>query len=145
MKTLTQEQIKEIAGELETGFRVFVHKTSGEMVSIPDEDQFDDIEMDVWEEQFELLENNAADYIEIEKWASHEAFEWMAAFAEQCTENPELQNRLIRALNRKGPFREFKFVIDNAGEYRQKWFSFKDEQIHKWVLDSVNQSNESGE
>jgi hypothetical protein len=44
-----------------------------------------------------------------------------------------LQEKLFNALNRKHPFREFKFVIDNSGEYRNAWFDFKNKQYFEWV------------
>ncbi len=59
----------------------------------------------------------------------------MAAFVEQLDDNPALQSQLIAALNKRKPFREFKWVIDNSGIYREKWFEFKHEKIKAWVVE----------
>ena len=127
------EKIKEIAEQLDCGFRAFIHKSTGQMLFVPNENDMPDIDLDSWTEELELLEINFTDYYEIEKWTSSEAFEMMADFAEQLTENKQLQSKLIDALNKKKPFREFKFVIENSGNYRQQWFDFK----NSWQQDFV--------
>ncbi|MGQ1948702.1 hypothetical protein ACT3CD_16545 [Geofilum sp. OHC36d9] len=48
----------------------------------------------------------------------------MADFAESV-DDTRLQDKLINALNRPNPFQNFKWQIDNSGEYRQQWFDFK--------------------
>jgi len=48
----------------------------------------------------------------------------MADFAE-IVDDSILQNKLINALNRPKPFQNFKWQIDNSGEFRQRWFDFK--------------------
>jgi len=47
---------------------------------------------------------------------------------------------LINALNRKKPFREFKFEIDNSNMYRQQWFDFKNAQLKEWVVKKFNEA-----
>ncbi len=64
----------------------------------------------------------------------------MADFAEQLDDSNKLKTKLINALNKRKPFREFKFVIDNSGEYRQKWFDFKNEQLQQWVKDKFEET-----
>jgi hypothetical protein len=131
MNETTTETIKEIAEQLDCGFRAFVHKTTGKLLFVPNESEFQ-IDSEGWDEELELLANNFTDYYEIEKWTSGEAFEVMVGFTEQST-NKQLQGRLISALNMKKPFREFKFVIENSGDFRQQWFDFK----NKWQYDFV--------
>ena len=77
-------------------------------------------------------------YFEIDKWTSREAFEMMNDFAEQLTDNKQLQSELFVALNKKKPFREFKFVIDDAGDYRQVWFDFRNKQQHEFVAKQLH-------
>ena len=48
----------------------------------------------------------------------------MLDFAESV-DNVNLQERLINSLNKSKPFRNFKWQIDNSGNYLQKWFDFK--------------------
>jgi len=50
---------------------------------------------------------------------SHESFKIMADFAENI-DNARLQDRLINALNKSKPFRNFNWEIDNSGDYRQE-------------------------
>jgi hypothetical protein len=132
MSNATRDPIKEIAEQLDSGFRAFIHKTTGDLIFVPDENNFPDMDLDAWGEELELLENNFLDYYEIDKWTSSEAFETMSAFADQLTDH-NLQNRLFDALRNYKPFRGFKFVIDNSGDFRQQWFDFK----NKWQQDYV--------
>lgn len=36
-------------------------------------------------------------------------------------------------------FDEYKFVIDNSGEYRLKWFEFKNRRMEEWVTERFNE------
>jgi hypothetical protein len=75
---------------------------------------------------------------------SHESFDIMADFAENV-DSRELRDSLINALNRKHPFQNFKWVVDNSGPYRQKWFDFKNQRLIEWVekkLDEINSLEE---
>jgi len=56
----------------------------------------------------------------------------MSAFADQLSDK-NLQSRLFDTLRKNKPFKEFKFVIDNSGDFRQQWFDFK----NKWQQDFV--------
>ena len=64
----------------------------------------------------------------------------MVDFAESV-DNPGLQERLFIALNRSKPFRNFKWQIDNSGEYRQRWFKYKDQRYIKWVKEQLDDHN----
>ena len=132
MNITTTDNIKEIAEQLDCGFRAFIHKTTGQLLFVPDENVLTAIDLDSWDEELEQLENNFTDYSEIDKWTSSEAFETMSEFADQLTDS-NLQNRLFDSLRKNKPFREFKFVIDNSGDFRQQWFNFK----NKWQQDFV--------
>ena len=48
----------------------------------------------------------------------------MNEFAEQVADQ-NLQSKLLNALSKNKPFKEFKFLIDNDPDYRQQWFDFK--------------------
>ncbi len=132
MNSTITDNIKEIAEQLDCGFRAFIHKKTGQLLFVPDNNNYPDIDLDSWDEELEQIENNFTDYYEIDKWTSDEAFETMSEFADQLTDS-NLQNRLFDALRKNKPFREFKSVIDNSGDFRQKWFDF----IKKWQQDFV--------
>lgn len=129
--------IKEITEQLDCGFRAFIHKTTGQLLFVPDDSNYPDIDFDSWDKELEQLENNFSEYFEIDKWTSNEAFKIMSEFTEQLSENNS-QNQLIEALNKSKPFREFKHVIDNSGEFRQQWFDFKNNWQQDFVTKQLN-------
>lgn len=137
MNSRTTDNIKEIAEQLDCGFLAFIHKTSGQLLFVPDENNLTDIDLDTWDEELELLENNFTDYYKIDKWTSSEAFEIMSEFADQISD-PELKSRLFDALRKNKPFREFKFIIDNSGDFRQQWFDFKNKSQQDFVAKQLN-------
>ena len=136
MPTLTDEQIKEIAEELDCGFRSFYHPKTGELLFVPDTLRYPDIDIDAWEEDLEKLENNFTDYKEIKAMKSDDSFQIMADFAQQFDPDESIQRQLISALKTAKPFREFKFVIDNS-DYRQQWFDFKNSSLKEWVMAQI--------
>jgi hypothetical protein len=135
MLTFTKEQIKEIADQLDCGFRAFYHKQNGELVFVPNMDKHYDIDKTAWKEEFAKLRKKT-DFQEIEAMESRDSFIVMEDFAEQVNDT-KLQEKLFAALNRKHPFREFKFVIDNSGEYRNAWFDFKSKRYLEWVENQI--------
>ena len=76
------------------------------------------------------------DYFEFEGFESHESFQIMVDFAESV-DDQKLQNRLIYALNKSKPFSNFKWQVDNSGEYRQQWFDFKKMRYIEWVKEQI--------
>ena len=141
MILLTTYQIKDIAGELDCGFNCFINKKTREVISlIGDADDFYDPEEDAWADDRKKVEENPDDYLAIEKMESRESFGIMAGFAE-IVDSISLRNRLIYALNQKKPFSKFKYIIDNSGDYRQKWFDFKDEAMQEWVKEQIDSYN----
>jgi hypothetical protein len=133
MFQLTNKQIKDIAEQLDCGFRCFINKTSTELIFVPDENRNFGIDTEAWVDDLEKLENNFSDYYEIEQLESSDSFKIMADFAESLSDSIKLKSKLIYALNNNKPFRKFKFEIDNSGEYRQHWFDFKARKLEEWV------------
>jgi hypothetical protein len=133
MKFPSDEVIKEIAGEVDGGFNCYLHKENFEIIAIPNELRFLDIDEELWQESIDIVENNPGAYFVIEPLESRESFKIMEHFIDTLAENSRLRDRLIHALNRSKPFHNFKYEIDNSGEYRQKWFDFKQAQIEEHV------------
>ncbi len=133
---ITADNIKEIAEQLDCGLRAFIHKTSGQLLFVPDEDSLEDLDFDAWGDENEELENNLEDYHEIEKWTSREAFQVMRKFADQVSDN-DLQSRLFDALNKNKPFRAFGYVIDDS-DFRQQWFDFQNKSQQEFVARELN-------
>lgn len=137
MNCTSINNIKEIAEQLDCGFRAFINKSTGQLLFVPDENNLTDIDLDPWDKELEQLENNFTEYYEIDKWTSSQAFEIMSEFTDQVSDN-NLQSRLFDALRKNKPFREFKFVIDNSGDFRQQWFDFKNKSQQDFVARQLN-------
>ncbi len=139
MLTFTKEQIKEIADQLDCGFKAYYHKQLGELVFVPDMDKFYDMDKSAWQEEFAKLRKRTA-FQEILAMESRDSFLVMEDFAEQVGDTT-LQQKLFNALKRRHPFREFKFEIDNSGEYRDAWFDFKNKRYLEWVENQISLHN----
>ena len=149
MKTPTPEQINEIAENLECGFRCFWNRKTGELVSLPDNRDphyYDD--EGLLDEEYDRVDAEGDDFLEFEKPGSGASYQIMEDFAHSL-KNKGLKNRLLAALDKRKPFREFKHVVDNAGDYRDDWFAFRrskfrelvQEQI-EWMLEQERQDEE---
>ena len=142
MTTLTPEQIKEAAEQLDCGFRCFWNTKTNDFIFIPDLMKYPDMEMSSWEEEMDMLKYSRADFKEIPSLESSDSFEIMEQFTDQLPDTLKLKDELINALNRKHPFRNFKFVIDDSGDYRQNWFDFKNQWLQDWVKENFESTNE---
>jgi hypothetical protein len=143
MPTLTEEQINEIADQLDCGFRSFWHRHTGKLIYLPDFENNPYAESEFYKKDLEELASNNSNYIEIEKPQSGDSFKIMVKFAEKL-ENNVLRQHLVQALNSKKPFKEFKYLIDTSGVHRQEWFDFKNSQLKNWVrarFDEANNNN----
>ena len=128
---MTDEQINELADNLDCGLKCFVHREKKTIVTTPDtNDPESDSELS--DNTNKEIENNFDSYVEIEKMDSNESFRLMQNFI-GAVDNERLRDKLDQALNRPKPFRNFKFEVDNSGPYRQKWFDFKKQQLIEWV------------
>lgn len=135
---MTNEQIKEIAEDLEMGFRCFVHKKKGDIRCYPDEDQFGLDNQEAWEEDRQAIKKARGQYLEIEKMTSQDQFKIMEEFIHQVDQK-RLQEKLLQIISSPKPFRNFKAEIDAAGAYREKWFAFKSAKMQEWVARQLQQ------
>ena len=130
---LTKKQISEISGNLEMGFDCYLSRKDGAILSIPHDD-YSYADDDLWIEINEEIEKNTDNYLKIEQLNSYEAFQIMEEFT-QTIDDTKIKDRLIYALNKPKPFKNFKYEIDYCDEIRDAWFSFKTEQYKKYVID----------
>lgn len=139
---LTEEQIWEIAENLDMGLRCFCHLKSGKIEAIPnfDETGWDEEDFGPWQEAVDKLEKNGRDYLEFRKMSSGESFGVMAAFAE-TVDDQRLRYKLEEALDERKPFRNFKREVDDSGAYRQKWFDFKQQKLIEFVKEQIELHN----
>jgi len=140
MLTLTEEQIKEIAGDLDVGMKCYYNKLTGEIKTIINSESWEYADSNAWDEDIEEIEENWSDYVEFESFRSDESFQIMVDYAESI-DNKKLQEKLFNALNKSHPFRNFKWHIDNAGEYRQKWFDYKNQRFIDHVKEQIEVYN----
>ena len=88
-------------------------------------------------EDLAKIKKDEKNFFTITKPSSAESFEIMEEFAEQ-TGHKALGKKLLDALGKKRPFANFKALIDNAAEYRQKWFEFKLMKMQEHVVKQLN-------
>ena len=105
---MTDEQIIELADNLDCGLRCFVHKDSKTIVSVPDTINNPDSDSEYWDESKDEIENNFDSYIEIEKMNPNESFRLITNFIDTVGDSRQ-KNRFEEALNKPKPFRNFKF------------------------------------
>ncbi len=128
MIKLTDNQLSDIAQELEMGMECYVHKQTGELKSIPEE-MIDD---EQWEDVMEEIENDAENYIEIERMNSSNSYKVMERFID-TVEDKQLADRLYNAINVSKPFHNFRYELDYSDEYLKKWYAFKSKEMIEWV------------
>lgn len=133
---ISGKQIREISQDLQCGLKTFINKETGEIKSIlnPNEVYSDS---ETWEEELEKIENEWIDYSVIEKMESWEAFQVMEDFIEEIKDE-RLKEDIIKILNRKSPFANFKAEIESSS-YRQKWFDFRDNKYEEYVKEKLDE------
>ena len=133
----SDKTIKEIADLIDCGHLCFLNKKNENIEYHPKEiDLFFD-EENPWQDVIDKIENNKNEYIRIEQMDSNQSFRVMEYFIEKI-ESEQLRKKLVIALNRPKPFRNFKYLIDNS-DYRQNWFDYKFDQNILWVKEQISE------
>jgi hypothetical protein len=130
---ITSKQINEIAQELEAGMKVFINRETLEFQTVLDWDEMYDPEP--WDKSIETIEKEWPDAIALEKMESRDAFRVMAAFVDEI-EDSKFREDLIKILNRKSPFANFKIEVETS-EYRQLWFDFRTKKYEEYVREQL--------
>ncbi|GGH17966.1 UPF0158 family protein [Pedobacter zeae] len=138
MTALTSEQIKEIAETIDCGLVCHWNIKNNRLIFLPTDELMQYNDSDAWDEDIKEVEQNFNDYKEIEKPDSTDSFRFMEDFTNELPNNTRIKVTLLEALNKRKPFREFKYEIDNSGEYRQLWFDFKNRKMIEHVKDRIN-------
>lgn len=95
---LTQQQIKEIAENLDCGNICYYNLKTGEIKTLTDFSSYGETDMEIWEESINEIEQSIDDYFVFERFQSYQSYEIMADFAE-TVEDINLQKKLFNALN----------------------------------------------
>ena len=134
---LTSKQINEIAQELETGMKVYLNKETLEFEAVLDWDDMTDPEP--WDEIIEKIENEWTYVMVFEKLKSRDGFQIMEDFVDEI-DDQRLKDDLIKILNRKSPFANFKDEIESS-DYRQMWFDFRTMKHEEYVKRQLDDEN----
>lgn len=137
---LTPKQIENIADSLDAGMCCYYNLKTKEITEIPNFDNWIS-EEEPWQEEIEKIEENWRDYFKIEPMGSNSCFQVMVEFTETI-DNETLKENLIKSLNKPKPFKNFKWVIDNSQEFRQKWFDFKKSKYISYVNSKIKEEND---
>jgi len=130
-----KEVVAKIAESIDAGQVCYLNPDTLEM-----EDIYKEFLVDP--EEYEAMTGETYESLELkhEEWdkcctfeppESRISFRIMEEFAENMPDR-KFQNQLINALNRRKPFANFKFLIDNS-DYRQNWFDFKKQWLQEYV------------
>ena len=150
MIKLTEEQISDIAQDLEAGLKCFIHKVTGEVKTLPDELNGNmEIDEELWQDVIDEIDNDAENFIVIEGMDSRESYILMEKFIDTL-EDKQIAARLTNAINVPKPFHTFRYELNYSDEYLQKWYAFKSQQMIEWVkkhllLNTGNENEEEGE
>jgi len=73
-----------------------------------------------------------ASYMRIDPVSSREQYRWMERFI-PMVEDPDIQGRLMAAIDGKGAFRRFKDVLMAFALERERWFAFRSERLRVFM------------
>ena len=140
-----QNIIKEIAEELDCGNECYLNQKTNELICLPNADLMEaageDYYKEMFQDDFKKIESQKKDLIKFEVLESFESFKIMEDFKNQV-EDKDFEKNLEEALNRRKPFQNFKYLIDNS-EYQEQWFQFKHAEIEKLVAKTIERKNAS--
>ncbi len=132
MIPLDDSQLKDIFEQQQLGMCCYVHRQTGQLITVPDADQFSELETQDWQADIHQLETFPEQYWPVPRLSSGDQFRFMEEFVHQLPEEA-FQRKLLFILSGPKPFRHFKDAIDRSGPYRQAWFTFRDEQTLAWL------------
>ena len=137
--TKYKKVVSEIVDSLLAGLICFFNPDTLEIEDIPKEMAYDPEEFEMMTgETFEsagLKHENWQNCLTIEPMESHDSFKRMEYFVDEV-KDINLQEKLINALNRKKPFANFKYLIEDS-DYRQHWLDFRQAQYELYVWDII--------
>ena len=140
-----QNIINEIAQQLDCGNECYFNQKTKELICIPNADLMamgdEEYYKEVFKDDLEKVKSQKKDLIKFEVLESFESYKIMEDFKNQINDN-YFKEKLNEALNRRKPFQNFKYLIDNS-DYREDWFEFKHKELEKIVLETIERYNAS--
>jgi len=128
---LTEEQVKAIAEDLQTGFDVYLHIDTKEMKTIREFEELDESSSE-WRKELKEIKKDPNKYLSFEKLDSVESFRLMSDFIGTVS-NKNLREKLEMAIDQPKPGRNFNIILNNEPQYRQKWFDFRNDKYIEYV------------
>jgi hypothetical protein len=138
MKQVPKEIIQEIADQLESGFRVFLHKETLELITYPNEDKSAGFEPSVWEKEIQKVKKESDKFFEVSGMEPQDSFGVLEDFIATINDT-SLKEKLLSAIHQKRPFAHFKDQINRSSSYRERWFCFRDLRMIEWVQEQLGQ------
>jgi hypothetical protein len=138
MKQVPKEIIQEIADQLESGFRVFLHKETLELITYPNEDKSAGFEPSVWKKEILKVKKEGDNFFEVPGMEPQDSFGVLEDFI-ATIKDISLKEKLLNSIHEKRPFARFKDQINRSGSYREKWFRFHDQRMIEWVQEQLGQ------
>jgi len=138
---LNNEQLNDIATDLEMGMVCYLHKKTGKKIAIIDWENDFSGDTELWAKDIKEIKKHPEKYYKINGMDTHDSFEIMRDFMDTVQYDP-LKEKLRDAIDKRKPFRQFKNVIDNSDE-RENWFSFKTQKYIEWVKEQIKTFNDT--
>lgn len=91
--------------------------------------------------------NKSSDYVEVKRNTSHEAYQWMVGFVNECVapRDKDAAEQLFIALDGKGAFRRFKDALHRVDEqWLRAWYRWKDERLRAMAEEWLKSVLEGG-
>lgn len=136
----SEEHIKEMAELIDCGFVCHFNTETGEIVQVPDQSH-PYVDMSLWEEDLSELEDESEKFIFIDSVSSRDGYQIMKDFALSLNKG-RLKNKLLKALERKKPFRNFGDIMRYEDEMRDEWFKFKTAAYQEHVRAQIKMHEE---
>ena len=132
---LSKQQIELLTEDLEMGMICFVHKQTGQIVSLIPEQELDVVgqeERKAWEK----MKGKEEDYYQVEKMPSRDAFKIMMDFTAEVTDEG-IKSKLLGALERRKPFRHFRNTLEYYGDVLEQWYVYKTQRDKNWYANRL--------
>jgi len=136
--------VYDIAQSINAGLVCYINMQTMEVVEIYKEmfDVYDlDFEGKEEDEIDEVAKGLKEDLDKIESWDkkleieplySNESYKIMKYFIGDIIPEGSFQEKLYNAINRRKPFANFRYIIDNS-DYLQNWYDYKQNYLEKYV------------
>jgi len=139
--SLSHEQIKKMARELQNGLTVYLNQDTGEYQALSDPEQWS-LQGDFRTDAHRRITDHWDRYVIITSMESWEIFEVMEEFIFQVDE--KFHFNLLEAMYRQNPLENFQYMVESS-EYRDEWLEFSHMRHVKYIEDNLKSAGVSFE